>query len=505
MVKNVLDYLEKSAEKYPDKIAYSDKDNNITYAELQKKAQAVGTFLLSNCQKNKPVAVFVDRTVQSVVMFMGVVYSGNFYAPIDPATPMKRIDAMLSVLAPVMIIGGDNSASVIKQICTFKTELYNNICDTPIDTEALKAVRSEAMDSDPVCCIFTSGSTGIPKAVIKSHRSIICMANNFTDTFGFSSEDVFGNQSPFDFDVSNKDIYLTLFNSASNVIIPKEYFVFPIKLIQYMNEKGITSIIWAVSALNVVANIKAMKKEKLCFVKKVLFSGEVLPVKSLEYWMSNLPDAMFVNLYGPTEMTGNVTYYIVDKERTYQNVLPIGRTFPNTRMILAGDDGRIVEGAGEGEAYISGGCLAMGYYNDISKTASSFVQAPYDPLYPEIFYKTGDIVRRDEDGDYIYVGRKDFQIKHQGHRIELQEIEAAANQWEGIKACCCIYDREKQRIVLVYESDRDEEKELLDVLKKTLPKFMLPNRIVRIDKMPMNGHCKIDRRLLMEMSKEGGL
>lgn len=221
MVRNVQELLENSAEKYPDKIAFKDKNNLVTYSELMIRAQSIGTFLSKRRVYNRPVIVLTDRNVESIVMFFGVVYSGNFYVPVDVNQPAERIKAIVTIIDPEMIIGRRENINIFKFFKNTLSCIYEDIIEFESDVFLLHNIRKKIIDTDPLCCIFTSGSTGVPKGVLKSHRSIICMAENFTEKFSFSSQDVFSNQSPFDFDVSNKNIYISIRNGSTVDIISK--------------------------------------------------------------------------------------------------------------------------------------------------------------------------------------------------------------------------------------------------------------------------------------------
>lgn len=499
MIRNVLEYLEKSAEKYPDKIALQDENSSMTYSELVKKAKSVGFYLFSETgERNRPVMVLIDRNIESVAMFMGIVYSGNFYVPVDSSLPMKRILSIKETLNPSAVLFLSKDIEIANQLQIPTKGVYEEITEKQADSKTLDEIRKSAVDTDPLYSIFTSGSTGVPKGVLISHRGVIDLVEAFGETFDFSENDIFGNQAPFDFDVSTKDIYNAFRLGATIDVIPQKLFSFPVKLIAHMNERKISVAIWAVSAMCIIANLRAMKKVKPEYLKQILFSGEVLPIKALQYWQDNMPELKYVNLYGPTEITCNCTYYKVEKQFELTEQIPIGKPFVNSDVMVLDENDQICKKGDIGELCVRGTCLALGYYNNPQKTSEAFVQNPLNKMYPETIYRTGDLVRETEDGDYVYVSRKDFQIKHMGHRIELAEIEIAVNALNFIDYSCCLYDKEHEKITLFYQSEKECNSDIMSGISEALPKYMQPNRYVWLQKMPLNAHAKIDRNKLKE-------
>ena len=277
------------------------------------------------------------------------------------------------------------------------------------------------------------------------------------------------------------------------------YFSFPLMLVDYLNERKVNAIYWVPTALGILAGCDAFAKSKPAYLKKILFAGEVMPVKPLNYWRRYLPDALYANLYGPTEITDTCTYYIVNRAFDNADSLPIGRAFDNCDVIVIDENNRRVlkPEDGMGELYVRGSFLGMGYYGDAAKTALAFVQNPLNNKYPEFLYRTGDIVCFNEHGELMFKGRKDSQIKHMGHRIELGEIEAAASALERIERVCCLYNYEKKQIVLFY-SGEVEEQQMSMHMRNAVPSYMMPQRLIRKQALPINMNGKIDRTKLKE-------
>lgn len=234
-------------------------------------------------------------------------------------------------------------------------------------------------------------------------------------------------------------------------------------------------------------------------IKKILFAGETMPTKQLNYLRGKLPDVLFANLFGPTEITDIGIYYVCDREFADDEPIPIGKKCRNVGAIVIDDEGNeVLEANKQGELYIRGSFVTMGYYANAEKTNEMFVQNPLNKVYPEIVYKLGDLVYYNERGEMMYAGRKDHQIKHMGNRIELGEIEAAISAQEGIDSCCCIYDMVNDYIIAVFIG-KAEEMYLREHLTSKLPNYMLPNKYIKLDRMPINDNGKIDRVKLTQV------
>ncbi|MBD5488016.1 MAG: amino acid adenylation domain-containing protein [Lachnospiraceae bacterium] len=499
MKANVTYWLDETMRRQPDKIAFADEKKEITFRELGTQAKALATHMIGKNLFKKPVVIYLEKGVDVLVSFMGAAYSCNFYSPIDVDMPASRVNKILEVLQPSLVVTNRELQPVFEQF-DYKGDylLFEEIIGGAVDEEAIEAARGKGIDTDLLYVLFTSGSTGVPKGVTINHRSVIDYIDWVTETFEITQEDTFGNQAPFYFDNSILDIYSTIKSGATTYIIPKNLFAQPVPLLEYLKEKKINTIFWVPSALIVVAKLKAFRNVDLSdTLRRVLFCGEVMPNKQLNTWRRFLPDVQYANLYGPTEITDACTCYIVDREFTDDEPLPIGIPMANTDIIVLNDRNEPVTGDEIGELCVRGTSLSMGYYNNPEKTKEAFVQNPLNPYVPEIIYRTGDLVKYNEYGEIIYLSRKDFQIKHMGHRIELGEIETAVSSLDQIALCCCLYDEKRQKIVLFIEEELDKAY-INEQISSLVPEYMLPNKVVTLPDMPINANGKIDRVKLKE-------
>lgn len=501
MKNSVTYWLDETADRFPDKIAFADEEKCYTYAEVRKKALSIAYHIKEHQTRGGvPVAVYMDKSADMLVSYLGIAYSGNFYSPIATDMPVSRIEKIVTSLQPKLLICSPKQQEDIKERRIHNEILcFEDISKDDVNEKEILSYTERIVDTDLLYVLFTSGSTGDPKGVAITHRGVLDYIDWVTDTFAITEHDSFGNQAPFYFDNSILDIYSAVKTGASLYIIPEHLFAQPVKLLEYLREKSITTIFWVPSALIMVSKLKAFRNVDLSkTLKRVLFCGEVMPNKQLNIWRKYLPDLMYANLYGPTEITDACTFYIVDREFADEEPLPIGFPMKNTDIIVLREDDTPVEGEECGELCVRGTSLAVGYYNNEEKTKEAFVQNPLNRMYPEIIYRTGDIVHYNERGELIYVCRKDFQIKHMGHRIELGEIETAVSSLAEVDNCCCLYDDKRQKIVLFVESANTgiDKHYIADAVRQLIPDYMIPGKVVRVDRMPYNQNGKIDRGVL---------
>ncbi len=498
---NVLRRLENTAKTYPQKTAFSDTESSLSFSQVEDIAKRVGSAVMEKVSQRSPVAVMSGRNVFTPVIFLGIVYAGCFYAPMDASQPDARLRDILSVLRPGLLIADRDNIDKARAL-GFEGEILcaEELFEKDINEKGLEATARLACADDPLYVIFTSGSTGKPKGVITSHQSLMCYIDAYAEVMGIDETDVLGNQSPLDYIAAIRDIYLPLFFGASMFIIPKQCFVMPAQLFQALNDHRITSVGWSVSVFTIAVKVGAFSDMRPQYLKKICFSGSVMPCSVLRVWQENLPDAKFVNQYGPTECTASCTYYEVDHTVSDDETLPIGIPYRNYRVFLLDEDDTPTKTGEQGEICVSGPILALGYYNNRELTERSFIQNPLNKAYNERIYKTGDYGIMREDGILEFCGRKDRQIKHLGHRVELSEIETAALRLDSVTDACALYLKEKELIYLFYTGTATA-KEAAVHFRAVLPGFMVPRKLVNLEQMPRLANGKTDMQALKAMMK----
>lgn len=486
-----LSRLEEAARRTPDKAAFLEPGGKtLTFAGLCASAYAAAAAIRAVLPEGDgPVVLLADRTAETAAAIYGAITAGTWYVPLDPDIPPERMRVYLSVCRPSLVLthGGLERPFDFSGIPVVDTSLL-----APL-TEFVPVARPDTL---PAFGIFTSGSTGMPKLVVKNRRAVEAFLDVYCCTFRLTEDEIFGNQIPFFFDASTKDLFATVWLGATTVLLPGRCFTFPMELIRTLNDMRVTTAVWVPSVLSYAARFGVLAAAKPETLRRVLFVGERMPVRTVNAWREALPETEFINLYGSTEVAGNSCFYRLNRPFADGDVLPIGRPFDGTRVFLLDPETGLP--APEGEICVAGPGLAEGYFGDAERTAATFVNVTL-PDFSGRVYRSGDYGRVNEFGELVCVSRRDSQIKYLGHRIELGDIEVAAASLPYVNAAVCFFHEEKEKIILCAAAPADCKAQLRADLEKLLPDYMLPHRFRFFDEFPLNRNGKTDRAKLREL------
>lgn len=496
--------LDRAALRYKDRCAVEDEHGSITYEEYRALSRRVGSGLLESGSARRPVIVYLPKSIQALTVFMGAQYCGCPYAPVDAHIPMSRLSKIVESLRPGIIVTDETLAENLAGCALGETKvcLYRDLAQTADGGPALDRVLDCVIDLDPIYIMYTSGSTGVPKGVTIPHRGILDYADWVVSTFGFTAETAMASQAPFYFDNSTFDIYGSLQCGGRLVLIPDSLMLFPVKLPQLLQEKHITSIFWVPTVMINVANSGALDGVSLPELQNVAFCGEVMPNRQLNLWRKALPHCAYANLYGPTEITDVCCYYKVDRAFEDSDPLPIGKACENMRVLILKEDGTQAAPNEQGELCVLGSGVALGYWNAPELTEKAFTASPLNHSWSERMYRTGDLAYLSDAGEIMFLGRRDSQIKLKGNRIELGEVESAAMCVAGVENAAALFDAEEQKIVLFLETKETFLLRKFNLeLRKLIPQYMLPGKLISMEQLPHTANDKIDRVTLRGIMK----
>lgn len=494
---NLLDCFEETVRERMEQIAVVHKSETISFCDLRRKAGELAEQILNQTGDviNTPIAVFLPKQIDTVIADLGIMYTANPFMNLDVKTPPDRIQNIIDLVKPCAVITSSTFAKKLQQVDIPIVLVDEPRQESGENTWSLPIRRDRLVDTDPLCLINTSGSTGTPKGVILNHRSFFDFMDWSVEEFGFDGSEVIGSLSPVVFDIFDFELCLLMMKGARMVLLDASLASFPARLIDTLNENEVNFIFWVPSIMVNIANMDLLSKMRIPALKLVWFAGEVFPTKQFLYWYDRMPDTTFANLYGPIEITLDCTYHVIRERPDEEKPLPIGIPCRNTDILILNEKDERCRAGEEGELCVRGTSLAMGYYNNPEKTGAAFVQNPLNHSYPELIYRTGDIVYVDENHLIQFRGRKDSLVKHMGYRIELGEIEhVIINDLQLVEYCCAVYHYAKKEIVLYYEKEEEiSGAEFRKILMKKFPAYMIPSVYIRKELLPRNTNGKIDR------------
>lgn len=496
----VTDYLERAAKRWPDKTAVVDEVRQMSYGEMWQDAKRIGGKLAMAAKGSRPVALWFGLEGRSIAASQGAVLAGLAYAPLDISMPKKRLRKIFELLKADFII---TDRAHLQEVETFSASLseaprvfaYEDMTEsdsTESEEAALEAVRLKREVDDALSIIFTSGSTGSPKGVISSHRMLTACTEWQVKALRMDETTVRAAQSPIYFAMgAYLDVYASLAAGAELHLLPKSLFIFKRKLVSEMARRKVNLIFWVPSVMRGIVESHALEMDELPPLRTVAFCGEPMPPQILAEWFKTFPKAHFSNHYGSTELT-IASWQELEKGTS----LSMGKSCGEKELLIFHEDGSPAKIGEVGEIVVRGP-VATGYLGDKERTEAVF---GVDEATGKRFFRTGDLARLDENGVMVYVSRSDAQVKHMGYRIELGEIESAAADIRGISAAVCLFDQNNDALVLFYVADEGlRGKDILRELSDSLPRYMWPARLERLEAMPLTEGGKIDRPALKAM------
>lgn len=498
--------FEAQVEQTPDAVALVCGDKQLTYRELNNRANQLAHHLQAlGVKPDTLVAICVERSLEMVVGLLGVLKAGGAYIPIDPAYPLERRAYKLNdSQAPVIL----TQARLLETLPASSAKVVLLDADWEvIACESQENPVSETTSDNLAYVIYTSGSTGNPKGVMIPHRGMVNHSLAMAKQFNLQASDRVLQFSSMSFDIIIEELYPSLLNGAAVILRSEEMLSSTTNFLQFIEQERVTILNLPTAYWHELANGLSLLKEPMpATVRLVVVGGEKASRSIYLTWLQLVGEQVrWLNSYGPTETTVTATVYdpSADPERErLQSEIPIGRPLANVQAYILDPELQPVPAGEAGELYIGGAGLARGYLNRPDLTAEKFIQNPFSDDPNSRLYKTGDSVRYLLDGNIEFIGRIDYQVKIRGFRIELGEIEAAIEQHPAVQQTVVLAREDvpgNKRLVAYVVANQEQPftiGELRNFLKEKLPEYMVPAAFVMLDTLPLTPNGKVDRRAL---------
>lgn len=515
--------LEESASRHPDRDAITFGPRTLTYRELDRAAGDFAELVIGlGTTRGARVGIHLRRGVDAVIAMIGVLKAGAVYVPLEAQSPAGRMRYIIETCQIGVVVTVQRDLASLDEALGSTTPVRHIVVldgtgpgERPagvpvlVDRNAVapgdgpRAMSPSAIDTDPAYILFTSGSTGAPKGVVISHLNGLTFINAAHEHFGISEDDRLSHVCPLQSDMSVFDIYVALRAGACIVGVPEMTAMFPVQLAQAIRSGGITVWNSVPSTLSSLTTLVNLETHDLSSLRLVLFAGEVFPLKALRRLMGAVPRARFCNMYGQTEANSSTYHWVGEIAEDARDPLPIGRALPNFEVFALDPDGRRVVAPGqEGELHVRASTVAAGYWGDPSRTAAAFIPHPLDPQARDRVYRTGDIVRLDENGEFVFAGRRDNMVKRSGYRVEIDEVEGALRNHPGIRNAAVIAipdERIGNRLSAFIEpvvTGSLTKNEVIAYCFAELPRYMVPDEVAFRDALPLTSSGKVDRQRL---------
>jgi amino acid adenylation domain-containing protein len=521
--------LTDSATRSPQRPALAVGTRTLSYAELDGLSNQVARALLAQgVASGDRVGILVPKSAAAVVALFGVLKAGACYVPLDPKSPATRLSAIMTDSAITVVLADQATAHQAAALAGRVPRLRTVIVTGPhwgkgappgpadgaaasgpevVPWDAVLAEAAGALDAvasvetDLAYILYTSGSTGTPKGVMISHRASLTFVDWSVGCTGLGEQDRVSCPAPLNFDLSVFDIFATLKAGACMVVVPEVTVMFPSKLAQWLETEQISFWYSVPSVLTMLATYGNLRGHDHRRLRAVIFAGEVFPAKHLSTLMAELPGPRYLNWYGPTE-TNVCTWYEVPPGAELTAPVPIGKGCANTEVFAVTSDGhRVAKPGEEGELCARGPGLMSGYWGDTEKTRQTLVANPFQPAYDELAYRTGDLVTLDDEGNFLYLGRRDGMVKTRGYRVELGEVETAIYAHPAVREAVVLAVPDEMlgsrlRAIVCADGDGLTREEFIEHCRRHLPAYMVPDMVEFREALPRNSNGKVDRALL---------
>jgi amino acid adenylation domain-containing protein len=515
----------RSASLFPDRPAIAVQDEEISYRELRRRAQAIAATLQKHQASDDPAltAVFAYRSAEAFSGVLGALMRGHGYVPLNRTFPAQRTGFMLERSGCSSVIVDRESASqlndVLKNIqhplvivlpdhsdvSEFRHQWPEHRFLSRVDVDEAGRWIEPAVSPDSIAyLLFTSGSTGKPKGVMVTHSNVRHYLSFITERYGISERDRLSQTFDMTFDLSVSDMFIAWERGACVCCPAQKTLINPG---QYIKTAGLTIWFSVPSMAVFMKKLGALKPNSYPHLRFSLFCGEPLPEEIAAAWHVAAPNSVIENLYGPTELTIACAVYRWNPAHSNgdytMGLVPIGEPFPGMDVAIVDENLNEVAPGTDGELAMSGPQLSLGYWKDPEKTSAAFVSIP---SRTGTYYKTGDRVRSDPSKPMVYLGRMDHQVKILGHRVELGEIESVARELSGIEVAIAvpwpIASAGAGGVELFLQAESYDSRTLLEKLRARLPSYMVPRKIHLLKQFPLNPNGKYDRKALAEKLEE---
>ena len=498
-----------SASQFPEKEAFRCDGKAVTFSEMAKVMNQI-TYLLHDfgLQKGEKVGVYLPRSLHTALAIYGIMNAGGVYVPLDPDAPISRIQHLIQDCnIKILITNPAKRRSIPKllegfgsltHIIGLKSETLNLPAITweEIQTLPESHIHNTLQAQDLAYIMYTSGSTGAPKGIMHTHYSGLSYARLSQDLYDLGTKDIIGNHSPLHFDISTMGYFTSPLAGATTVIISDAYTKMPASLSQLVEKERLTLWYSVPLALIQILTRGVMEERDFSSLRWVLFGGEPFPTKHLRELMKAIPQATFCNVYGPAEVN-QCTYYHLPHPPEDHTPIPIGKIWPNTEGLILDNEEKEVKPGETGELLIKSATRMQGYWNNPELTKRSFYKRNPSGI-EEVFFKTGDLVRENEEGLLEFLGRKDRQIKVRGYRVELDEIEACLYSHPAIHEVAVFATqgaeetKQIEALVILKPNHEFNLEEVKGHLSSHLPPYAVPTKISSTDTFPRTSTGKIN-------------